>query len=72
MLKFVDANMKPIMSNVHDALDRTKLVVEKRSKAKYRTNYKKLWKVIDHRWNDQLHQDKHDTCTSFFCFLDFV
>ncbi|RWR86259.1 hypothetical protein CKAN_01514800 [Cinnamomum micranthum f. kanehirae] len=59
MLILVDADTKPTMGYVYDDMDRAKLVIEQGSRGKYGTYYRKLWKIIDHRWNNQLHQDIH-------------
>ncbi|RWR88754.1 Glutathione S-transferase 1 [Cinnamomum micranthum f. kanehirae] len=59
VLKLVDADTKPTMGFVYDAMDRAKLAIEQRSKGKYGTYYKKLWKIIDNRWDNQMHQDIH-------------
>ena len=59
VLKLVDADTKPTMGFVYDAMDRAKLAIEQRSRRKYGTYYKKLWKIIDNRWDNQMHQDIH-------------
>ena len=47
------------MGFVYDAMDRAKLAIEQRSRGKYGTYYKKIWKIIDNRWDNQMHQDIH-------------
>jgi len=47
VLKLVDADTKLTMGFVYDAMDRAKLAIEQRSRGKYGTYYKKLWKIID-------------------------
>ena len=59
VLKLVDADTKPTMGFVYDAMDKAKLAIEQRSIVKYGTYYKKLWKIIDNRWDNQMHQDIH-------------
>ena len=59
VLKLVDADTKPTMGFVYDAMDRAKLAIEQRSRGKYGTYYKKIWKIIDNRWDNQMHQDIH-------------
>ena len=59
VLKLVDADTKPTMGFVYDAMDRAKLAIEQRSRGKYETYYKKLWKIIVNQWNNQMHQDIH-------------
>ncbi|RWR90996.1 putative methyltransferase [Cinnamomum micranthum f. kanehirae] len=58
-MKLVDADMKPTMGYVYDAMDRAKFVIEQSSRDKYGTYYRKVWRIIDHRWDNQLHQDIH-------------
>ncbi|RWR88481.1 hypothetical protein CKAN_01749100 [Cinnamomum micranthum f. kanehirae] len=46
VLKLVDADSKPTMVYVYDAVDRAKLAIEQISREKYRPYYRKLWKKL--------------------------
>ena len=59
VLKLVDGDTRRTMSFVYEAMDRAKHAIEQRSKAKHETYYNKLWKIIDNRWDNQMHQDIH-------------
>lgn len=54
VLKLVDQDKKPTMPILYEAIDRAKLALQNSVK-----HYKTFWKIIDNRWDNQLHQDIH-------------
>ena len=40
-------------------MNRAKLAIKQRYREKYGTYYMMLWKIIDQRWDNQLHWDIH-------------
>ena len=54
VLKLVDRDTKPTMGYLYDAMEQAKLAIEQKSREKYGTYYRKLWKIIDLRWDNQL------------------
>jgi hypothetical protein len=55
VLRLVDSDDKPQMGYLYEALDRAKEAIKRNC----RQDYKKWWKIIDHRWDNQLHRDIH-------------
>ncbi|KAG8661099.1 hypothetical protein MANES_02G210140v8 [Manihot esculenta] len=45
---------KPTMGFIYEAMERAKLAIQKNSRS-----YLEYWRIIDHRWNFQLHHDLH-------------
>ncbi|XP_021754926.1 uncharacterized protein LOC110720229 [Chenopodium quinoa] len=60
VLKLVDGDLKPTMGFIYEAMGRCKLAIQNNP-----TYYKNYWKMIDKRWNCQLHTDLHGAG----CFL---
>ena len=54
VLRLVDGDEKPTMGFIYEAMDRAKLAIERDCRF-----YKDYWKIIDNRWNFQLHHDLH-------------
>ncbi|KAG8661952.1 hypothetical protein MANES_01G049815v8, partial [Manihot esculenta] len=50
----LDGDDKPTMGFIYEAIKRAKSAIQKNSKS-----YLKYWRIIDHRWNFQLHHDLH-------------
>ncbi|KAL2921061.1 Collagen type IV alpha-3-binding protein [Bienertia sinuspersici] len=61
VLKLVDGDHQPTMGFIYEAMERCKLAI-KRDYPYYKT----YWKMIDKRWNFQLHTDLH----AAGCFLN--
>uniref|UniRef100_A0A803LRA4 DUF659 domain-containing protein n=1 Tax=Chenopodium quinoa TaxID=63459 RepID=A0A803LRA4_CHEQI len=61
VLKLVDGDLKPTVGFIYEAMERCKLAIQKNC-----TYYKNYWKMIDKRWNCQLHTDLH----AAGCFLN--
>ena len=55
VLKVVDQDKKPTMPYIYEAMDRAKRSIETIR------NHKTYIKIIDSRWNRQLHNDLHAT-----------
>ncbi|CAO2841422.1 unnamed protein product [Amaranthus hypochondriacus] len=54
VLRLVDGDEKPTMGFIYEAMERAKLAIKE--KKRY---YKKYWKIIDDKWNAQLHSHLH-------------
>ncbi|KAG8634277.1 hypothetical protein MANES_17G022250v8 [Manihot esculenta] len=54
VLRLVDGDEKPTMGFIYEAMERAKLVIKQNSRS-----YIDYWKIIDTRWNFQLHHDLH-------------
>lgn len=54
VLRLVDGDEKPTMGFIYEAMKRAKLAIRK--DCRY---YKTYRKIIDERWNFQLHHDLH-------------
>jgi len=54
----VDGDAKPTMSYIYEAMDRAKEKIAENFQ-KQETRDKKVWKIIDTRWNLQLHKSLH-------------
>ncbi|XXG77329.1 hypothetical protein AAC387_Pa08g1502 [Persea americana] len=59
VLRLADSEEKPAMGYVYEAMDRAKEVIQKRLKNK--KDYQLYWKIIDRRWENQLHSALHAT-----------
>ena len=57
VLRLVDSEDKPAMGYIYEAMDKAKEVIQKRLKKK--SEYLPYWKVIDKRWDSQLHCPLH-------------
>jgi hypothetical protein len=57
VLRMVDGD-KPTMGFFYDAIDQNKEAIKEAYQAK-RQKYLPLWRIIDERWNKQLHQPLH-------------
>ena len=57
VLRMVDGD-KPSMGFIYEAMDQAKEVIKARYRDK-RQNYFPIWKIIDERWNKQLHRPLH-------------
>lgn len=57
VLRLVDGERKPAMGYIYEALDRAKETIMKSFQDK--EQYKKVFEIIDSRWNCQLHQPLH-------------
>ncbi|XP_027915185.1 uncharacterized protein LOC114174548 [Vigna unguiculata] len=58
ILRLVDGDSKPAMSYIYEAMDRAKEQIAANFKNE-ESRYKKVWKIIDTRWNLQLHIPLH-------------
>ncbi|RDX87052.1 hypothetical protein CR513_31527, partial [Mucuna pruriens] len=58
VLRLVDSDSKPVMPYIYEAMDRAKEQIAKNFQ-KQESRYKKVWKIIDTRWNLQLHRPLH-------------
>ncbi|RWR90993.1 hypothetical protein CKAN_02012700 [Cinnamomum micranthum f. kanehirae] len=56
VLRLADSEEKPAMGYVYEAMDRANEVIQKRFKNK---DYELYWKIIDCRWENQLHSALH-------------
>ena len=54
VLRLVESDDRPTMGFIYEAMDRAKLSIQSNC-----THYKEYWKLIDRRWNDQLHHGLH-------------
>ncbi|KAG8635684.1 hypothetical protein MANES_16G054458v8 [Manihot esculenta] len=54
VLRLVDGDDKPTMGFIYEAMERAKLAIQKNCRS-----YLEYWRIIDHRWNFQLHHDLH-------------
>jgi hypothetical protein len=57
VLKMVDGD-KPAMGFVYEAMDQAKEAIKEAYQGK-RQEYLPLWRIIDERWNKQLHRPLH-------------
>jgi len=60
VLRLVEGDAKLVMPYIYEAMDRAKEKIAKNFQ-KQETRYKKIWKIIDTRWNLQLHRSLHAT-----------
>ncbi|XP_042067400.1 uncharacterized protein LOC121810716 [Salvia splendens] len=58
VLRMVDAERKPAMGYIYEAMDRCKETISKSFKGN-EEKYKRAFDIIDSRWNDQLHKSLH-------------
>ncbi|XP_028803194.1 uncharacterized protein LOC114758322 [Neltuma alba] len=58
VLRLVDGDSKPAMPYIYEATDRAKEEIANNFEKK-ESRYKKIWKIIDTRWNLQLHRPLH-------------
>ncbi|XP_027907629.1 uncharacterized protein LOC114166942 [Vigna unguiculata] len=58
ILRLVDGDSKPAMPYIYEAMDRAKEQIAANFKNE-KSRYKKVWKIIDTRWNLQLHRPLH-------------
>ncbi|CAH1447615.1 unnamed protein product [Lactuca virosa] len=58
VLRLVDSERKPAMGYIYEAMDRAKEQIAYSFNNKF-NKYKPFFKIIDDRWNCQLHQDLH-------------
>ncbi|XP_028803310.1 uncharacterized protein LOC114758444 [Neltuma alba] len=58
VLRLVDGDSKPAMPYIYEAMDRAKEEIADNFEKK-ESRYKKIWKIIDTRWNLQLHRPLH-------------
>jgi len=58
VLRLVDSDAKPVMAYIYEAMNRAKEQIAENFQ-KIETRYKKMWKIIDTRWNFQLHRPLH-------------
>lgn len=58
ILRLVDGDSKPAMPYIYEAMDRAKEQIATNFKHQD-SRYKKVWKIIDTRWNLQLHRPLH-------------
>ncbi|XP_028806378.1 uncharacterized protein LOC114761216 [Neltuma alba] len=58
VLRLVDGDSKPVMPYIYEAMDRAKEEIADNVEKK-ESRYKKIWKIIDTRWNLQLHRPLH-------------
>jgi len=55
VLMFVDGDAKSAMPYIYEAMDRAKEKIAENFQNQ-ETRYKKVWKIIDTKWNLQLHR----------------
>ena len=58
VLRLVDGDVKPAMGYICEAMDRVKEEIASNFKNK-KSRYSKTWKIIDDRWDMQLHGPLH-------------
>ncbi|KAL6584924.1 hypothetical protein OROMI_004213 [Orobanche minor] len=58
VLRLVDGDVKPAMGYLYEAMDRAKEQIAKKFNNNTR-RYKKIWDIIDLRWDLQLHRPLH-------------
>ena len=58
VLRLVDGDAKPAMPYIYEAMDRAKEQIAVNFNKK-ESRYKKVWKLIDTRWDMQLHRPLH-------------
>ncbi|KAK7267601.1 hypothetical protein RIF29_20279 [Crotalaria pallida] len=58
VLRLVDGDSKPAMPYIYEAIDRAKEKIAENFNKQERS-YKKVWKIIDTRWDLQLHRPLH-------------
>lgn len=58
VLRIVDAECKPAMGYIYEAMDRAKEVISNAFNGR-KEHYERAFVIIDNRWNDQLHQPLH-------------
>jgi len=58
VLRLVDGDAKPAMPYIYEAMDKAKEKIAENFQ-KQETRYKNVWKIIDTRWNLQLHRPLH-------------
>ncbi|XP_077229963.1 uncharacterized protein LOC143862971 [Tasmannia lanceolata] len=58
MLRLVDRQDKPAMGYIYEAIDRAKENIKARLKNK-KSDYAPIWRIIDQRWDKQLHSPLH-------------
>jgi hypothetical protein len=59
VLRMVDGD-KPAMGFVYEAMDKAKEAIKEAYHGK-RQKYLPLWRIVDERWNKQLHRPLHAT-----------
>ncbi|KAL5549434.1 hypothetical protein UlMin_004665 [Ulmus minor] len=59
VLRMIDSEKEPAMGYIHDAMDLAKELIAKNLGGE-ESAYKEIWKIIDDKWDFQLHQDLHD------------
>ncbi|XP_031476352.1 uncharacterized protein LOC116247983 [Nymphaea colorata] len=55
-LRLIDADDKPTMAYIYDAIDRAKLAIRDANGGRY---YKSIWRIIDDKWGPLLHHPLH-------------
>ncbi|XP_012845516.1 PREDICTED: uncharacterized protein LOC105965507 [Erythranthe guttata] len=58
VLRLVDGDSKPAMPYIYEAMDRAKDQIAQNFN-NVKSRYKKIWEIIDLRWNRQLHRPLH-------------
>ncbi|XP_058779267.1 uncharacterized protein LOC131653196 [Vicia villosa] len=58
VLRMVDSDEKPAMGYIYEAMDQAKEQIQTSYNNK-KKSYQPLWKIIDHRWDKQLHRPLH-------------
>ena len=58
VLRLVDGDSKPSMGYIYEAMDRAKEQIAKNFQ-NVESRYKKVWEIIDKRWDYQLHRPLH-------------
>ncbi|XP_058754431.1 uncharacterized protein LOC131627609 [Vicia villosa] len=58
VLRMVDSDEKPAMGYIYEAMDKAKEQIQTSYNNK-RKSYQSLWKIIDNRWDKQLHSPLH-------------
>nr|XP_007149088.1 hypothetical protein PHAVU_005G040200g [Phaseolus vulgaris]ESW21082.1 hypothetical protein PHAVU_005G040200g [Phaseolus vulgaris] len=69
LLRHVDGDAKPVMPYIYEAMDRVKVQIASNFKNED-SRYKKVWEIIDTRWNLQLHKPLH--ATTYYRNLKFI
>lgn len=58
VLRLLDGDAKPAMGYVYEAMDEAKEMIAKNF-GKVASRYEEIWKIIDERWEAQLHRPLH-------------
>lgn len=70
VLRLVDGDAKPAMGYIYEAMDRAKEEIAK-NVDHVKRRYEKIWKIVDLRWDIQLHRPLHAPPTTLIPSMFF-